>query len=108
MSQGALSFFQTGFDTEFKGLSPGHLMMAFMIDDAIRNGVESIDLLKGNYEYKAHYARDSRQSWNVDYCKPDKMASLIRVLESLRGKRSADPALLLQSNNPANPVVPRP
>jgi len=107
MSRGALSFFQTGFDTEYKGLSPGHLMMAFMIDDAILNGVESIDLLKGNYEYKEHYASNFKYSWMIDYCKPGHMVSLIRRLERLRPNRSADPAMPPQFHTPGKGAVPR-
>ena len=52
-----LSFFQTGFDPDYKHLSPGHLLMMETIDRGIEDGARRIDLLKGDYEYKQTYAK---------------------------------------------------
>nr|MBX2835647.1 GNAT family N-acetyltransferase [Gammaproteobacteria bacterium] len=64
-----LLFFQTGFDPEFKSLSPGHVLMSRMITDAIDQGVHEIDLLKGDYPYKANYASTTRESSVIHYLK---------------------------------------
>ncbi len=60
--QGALLFYQTGFDPEYEPVSPGHNMMVHAIRYGIENGFRRIDLLKGNYPYKHSYAKDRRDS----------------------------------------------
>jgi len=62
-----LMFFQTGFDPEFAHLSPGHVLMTYAIKTAIESGVERIDMLKGDYQYKASYANEEVRSVNFGF-----------------------------------------
>lgn len=59
LSNGTLLFNQTGFKPEYEPYSPGHNMMVFAIENAIEQGIQTMDLLHGNYQYKQSYASDS-------------------------------------------------
>ena len=74
-----LLFFQTGFDPQYQHLSPGHLLMMHAIDQAIEEGAERIDLLKGDYEYKRSYAKLTTTTINLDIWKSPLIASVSRV-----------------------------
>lgn len=78
-----LSFFQTGFDPEFKHLSPGHLLMMETIDRGIEDGARRIDLLKGDYEYKQTYAKLSQTTIDLEFWKNPLIATIARILRSL-------------------------
>lgn len=62
-----LLFFQTGFNPEFEYLSPGHVMIAHAIQQAIATGVRRVDFLKGEYGYKSSYANQELRSENIDF-----------------------------------------
>lgn len=62
---GALLFYQTGFDSNYDSVSPGHNMMMFAIEQGIIEGMTSFDLLKGEYAYKQSYASSSVESITV-------------------------------------------
>ena len=62
----ALGFFQTGFDPDAAHLSPGHLMMAHLIERGIESGARVADFLRGDYPYKASYATERRESVTLD------------------------------------------
>lgn len=83
---GTLSFFQTGFDPQFQYLSLGHLLMMQTIDQAIVEGAIQIDLLKGDYPYKATYARQTRKTVNLDFWKSSLSLALIRLVQLLPGR----------------------
>lgn len=78
-----LSFFQTGFDPQYQQLSPGHLLMAYTIDHAIADGARKIDLLKGNYEYKRSYAKQTRTTVDLDIWKSPLIAHALRIARSV-------------------------
>lgn|GEM_PF-642203 len=79
-----LVFLQTGFDPVHAGLSPGHLLMCHLIERAIEEGVDRLDLLKGDYGYKASYARDTRQSVTLDLVRSARLARLVRLVDATR------------------------
>jgi len=79
-----LMFFQNGFDPKFESLSPGHLLMSHIIDESIKEGAESMDLLKGNYEYKASYAKEQVLSVSVDLWRSQLMTMANRAVRSIR------------------------
>jgi len=62
-----LLFFQTGFNPDFEHLSPGHILMTYAIKHAIESGVQRIDLLKGDYEYKSSYANQELSCVDVGF-----------------------------------------
>ncbi len=67
--KGTLALFQAGFDPEYEHLSPGQMLMTYAIKEAIAEGLNSIDMLKGDYSYKSSYASGERISMDFDYCK---------------------------------------
>jgi CelD/BcsL family acetyltransferase involved in cellulose biosynthesis len=82
--KGTLMFFQNGFDPQFEALSPGHLIMMHIIDEAIKEGAHSMDLLKGNYEYKNSYAKDEAFSVGLDIWRSHLMTFASKAVRSLR------------------------
>lgn len=82
--KGTLLFFQNGFDPQFEALSPGHLIMMHVIDEVIKEGAHSMDLLKGNYEYKNSYAKDEAASVGLDIWRSHIVTFASRAVRSLR------------------------
>ena len=82
--KGTLMFFQNGFDPNFEALSPGHLIMMQIIDEAIREGAHSMDLLKGDYEYKNSYAKEEALSVGVDIWRSHLVTFASIAVRSLR------------------------
>ncbi len=82
---GKLSFFQTGFDPQSQHLSIGHLLMMFTIDQAILDGADTIDLLKGNYDYKKTYAKQTKSTVNVEFMKSRLALSFVKLVIAVRG-----------------------
>jgi len=82
--KGTLMFFQNGFDPEFEALSPGHLLMMHIIDEAIKEGAHSMDLLKGDYEYKNSYAKDEALTVNLDIWRSHLVTFASRAVRSIR------------------------
>lgn len=81
-----LMFFQTGFDPAQQRLSPGHLMMQFAIQRAIDEGLDCIDLLKGDYEYKASYANKTRETACLRFCQGGLISRMSWLADKLRGR----------------------
>lgn len=79
-----LMFFQNGFDPQFEALSPGHLIMMHIIDEVIKEGAQSMDLLKGDYEYKKSYAKEEASSVNLDIWRSHLVTFASRAVRSLR------------------------
>ena len=82
---GKLSFFQTGFDPEFQHLSIGHVLMMLTIDQAIIDGANTIDLLKGNYDYKKTYAKRTKTTVDVEFVKSKLVLGLLKLVMAVRG-----------------------
>ena len=81
---GTLAFFQTGFDPARAALAPGHLLMTWMIERGIEDGLERIDLLKGNYAYKGEYARRWRETRSIELYRSAPLARLVALARRLR------------------------
>ena len=84
---GVLSLFQTGFDPRYEHLSPGHLLMMRLIDDAILDGAHTVDLLKGDYDYKASYARHWKKTVSVDLWRRGFSSLAYRMRHATSGRR---------------------
>jgi len=82
--KGTLMFFQNGFDPKFESLSPGHLLMSHIIDESIKEGAHSMDLLKGDYEYKESYAKEEVLSVSIDVWRSQLMTFASRAVRSIR------------------------
>jgi CelD/BcsL family acetyltransferase involved in cellulose biosynthesis len=60
-------FYQSGIDPEYGKFSPGVLMFGSAIEAAIKSGHAECDLLRGDEEYKFHWATDTRQMITVSF-----------------------------------------
>ena len=87
ISNGVLAFFQTGFDPEHSDLSPGHLLMMQTIDEAITDGAVKIDLLKGDYDYKRTYAKQTQTSIDLEIWKSPVYYNLSRLVKYIKSQR---------------------
>lgn len=83
-SKGTIMFFQNGFDPKYAALSPGHLSMMHIIDEGIKEGAHTMDLLKGEYEYKLSYAKDQTLTVSVDAWRSQFMSLASRAVRSIR------------------------
>ncbi len=84
LCNGELAFFQAGFDPEYQSVSPGHQLMMHMIEHAIATGVTSIDLLKGDYDYKNSYTRQWRTTVSIDWWRSSVVTMLYRHARTLK------------------------
>ena len=58
-----LTGYATAFDDEFRDYNPGQIMLAYMVQDAIAEGVRELDLGRGTYDYKFRWTdREHRSS----------------------------------------------
>jgi CelD/BcsL family acetyltransferase involved in cellulose biosynthesis len=60
LRSGTLYFFQSGFDPTHEQLRPGQCLMAFAIESAIGEKARSFDMLRGQYEYKTMWAKQTQ------------------------------------------------
>lgn len=65
-----LYFFQSGFSPNHESLSPGHVMFSYVFSKAIERGIRHVDLLKGDYKYKAAYANSTNTTRDIIYIRP--------------------------------------
>ena len=57
---GVLTGYATAFDMDFGDYNPGQILMAFMVQDAIAEGVRELDLGRGTFEYKFRWTDAER------------------------------------------------
>lgn len=55
-------YFQGGFDPELSRLRPGLVLMGFAIQNAIEEGNDVFDMLRGEYDYKKQWAKSRRET----------------------------------------------
>ena len=85
--------FQGGFDPAHAGLSPGQLLMAYTIEQAIGEGCKTFDTLKGDYGHKRHFFQQTRETFGLRVHRPGLIHWLYRVKARLAANRaSAAPA----------------
>lgn len=66
----SLLVYNSGFDaTQFLDMSPGQVLTAFTIQDAIKRGKKKYDFLRGNEEYKSRYGTENFPVFNVTVTK---------------------------------------
>lgn len=83
--RGELLFMQSGYSPAAQGLSPGHVLFTYVIRRAIEQGIVAIDMLKGGYDYKSIYARDTRELINQGVVRSGIRAFAQRHVNRLRG-----------------------
>jgi CelD/BcsL family acetyltransferase involved in cellulose biosynthesis len=60
--RGTAYYFQGGFDPQFERLRPGLCLMGYAIEQAIREGDRVVDMLRGEYEFKRQWAKETRET----------------------------------------------
>jgi CelD/BcsL family acetyltransferase involved in cellulose biosynthesis len=66
--------YQCGINPEFSKLRPGTLMMSANFQQAIRDGYREFDFLRGDEDYKTHWAADQKPSRRVRIVPPGAVA----------------------------------
>ena len=87
--RGELMFVQSGYLPEAQSLSPGHVLFTYVIRRAIEQGIVAIDMLKGGYDYKSIYARDTRELINQGVVRAGIRAYAQRQYNRLRSQSPA-------------------
>ena len=80
--------FQGGFDPAHGSLSPGQILMAYAIEQAIGEGCKTFDTLKGDYGHKRHFFQQTRETTGLRIYRP----GLIHWLYQLKDRLGADRA----------------
>lgn len=88
-----LYYFQAGFDPQHLALSPGEVLMGYVIEAAIVERCTRFDMLKGDYDHKRHYFQQTRETLGLRVHRPGLIHWLYRVKARLAANRaSAEPA----------------
>lgn len=66
--QDTLYAYQIGFDPDWSVYSPGRLLIAHVIGEAIGEGMRELDWLRGGHEYKFDWANDARTDLCFLFC----------------------------------------
>ncbi len=72
--------YQSGFDVDFSRYSPGHLITAYSIREAIRKGISEYDMLLGPEPYKSRYTSHVRRDINMEITSPTPLAKTVRTV----------------------------
>ena len=87
--RGELQFFQSGYSPDHESLSPGHVLFTYVIKRGIEQGMTDIDMLKGYYEYKSAYARDSVTTCDVGFIRTGIRSMLGHCLRMAKSTQQA-------------------
>ncbi|BAU47911.1 cellulose biosynthesis protein [Sulfurifustis variabilis] len=60
--RGTVYYFQGGFDPQYEKLRPGLCLMGYALEHAIGEGQRVFDMLRGEYDYKKQWARETRET----------------------------------------------
>lgn len=84
----AVLYYLSGFDPAYAGYSPGLVLMGRVIRDAIENGINEFDFMRGSSDYKFKWTREKRT--NISFSLGRKhMAVIAYVLFAFVLKRIA-------------------
>ena len=84
-----LYYFQAGFDPKHLALSPGEVLMGYVIEAAISERCTRFDMLKGDYGHKRHFFRQTRETLGLRVHRPGLIHWLYRVKARLAADRAA-------------------
>jgi CelD/BcsL family acetyltransferase involved in cellulose biosynthesis len=79
-------YFQAGFDPAHAALSPGEVLMGYVIEAVIGEGCEVFDMLKGDYGHKRHFFQQTRQTVDIRVHRPGLIHLLYRVKQWRLGR----------------------
>lgn len=73
------SFYIAGYDEDYAAISPGRVIVAISIRDAIERGYTTYDFLGGDEPYKAHFGAERRDTANTVVTRTSVRATLLNI-----------------------------
>ena len=92
-ADGRYSYYAPTFDAEWSKYAAGDVLLSFMLKDAIDRGVEVFDFGLGDEAYKARFASETRQVFNIHLFGSGMTPRLKRAALSLRESAKRNPRL---------------
>lgn len=86
---GVVSDYQRGFDPAWSRYSPGHLLLAHAIREAIQEGAQEVDLLRGVEPYKFSWANQERHDASLAHSHSWKGHLWLRGIAAIDGAKPA-------------------
>lgn len=90
---GRYSYYAPTFDAEWSKYAAGDVLLSFMLEDAIDRGLEVFDFGLGDEAYKARFASETRQVFNIHLFGSGMTPRLKRAALSLRETAKRNPRL---------------
>ena len=78
-----LWYYNTGWDPSFQRISAGQLVLGETLKWGIENGLRSIELLPGDYDYKIHWGKGCRRVMDIECFNSGSMRA--RIFRLMRG-----------------------
>lgn len=97
-------YFQAGFDPAHEALSPGEVLMAYVIEASIAEGCTHFDMLKGEYGHKRHFFQQTRETLGLRVHRPGLIHWLYRLKTSVSGLREEAESVPLGHARDAKPT----
>jgi CelD/BcsL family acetyltransferase involved in cellulose biosynthesis len=82
-----MNFFQGGFDPAYSQFGPGDVLISRAIEQAIVDGCEIFDMLKGDHDYKRHFFQLDRSNLAMRAFKRGRVDAGYRLFDALRRLR---------------------
>lgn len=76
---GRYYYFQSGIDPDYGHLKPGSVLMGYAIEQAIIEGQDVFDMLKGDYDFKRSLAKQENITWLLTVYKNSLLGKLMRL-----------------------------
>lgn len=92
-ADGRYSYYAPTFDAEWSKYAAGDVLLSFMLEDAIDRGVEVFDFGLGDEPYKARFASETRQVFNIHLFGSGMTPRLKRAALSFRETAKRHPRL---------------
>ncbi len=96
-------FYTTGYDADFSNLAPGRVIIAYSIRDAIENGFQIYDFLRGDEEYKfSRFGAKKSFNTSVTIARTSLRGSLINLIRRSRSSLKFRSSEVQNSATPAS------
>ncbi len=100
--RGTYAMWLFGHDPDYRHLNPGRALLSTVFAEAIRDGFRQFDFLRGDDEYKQHYATGQRTNFSYVIERAGPRAALLRAAQTFYGwARSAAVAVIVRPKRAA-------
>ena len=90
--------YQQGFDPEWENRSVARVLLYDLIEEACKDGIKEIDMLRGGWEYKSHWTSQRRDLMTVTLYNHGTMGRLIQATDRGRDMFATVAKRLLRRN----------